>query len=184
MHIYIYIYFLDGSHSPTEHWFTKFPSGFSFFNKKNHTFWKILYRWSQEETETEDNFNCRREMYPQDEGHLWMTQSLGSKSTEKRSITWLMGLLFLPAERKWLFVQVALEVYITPRPLVSCFLLELSTEMSVGRRELSRTSDQPVPELCLHSMQQAELWRGKVHFSILPIPTSIIDPSIHLHCVL
>ncbi|MBV96982.1 Oncomodulin, partial [Eschrichtius robustus] len=67
------------------------------------------------------------------------------------------GKIGADAERKWLFVQVALEVYITPRPLVSSFLLELSTEMSVGRRELSRTSDQPVPELCLHSMQQTEL---------------------------
>lgn len=30
------------------------------------------------------NFNCRREMYPQDEGHLRMTWSLGSKSTTKK----------------------------------------------------------------------------------------------------
>lgn len=44
---------------------------------------------------------------------------------------------------KWPFVQVTLEVYITPQPLLSSFSLKLGADLSI-RRELTRMSDQPV----------------------------------------
>lgn len=80
--------------------------------------------------------------------------------------------------RKWPCAQVALEVCITPPPPPSSFLLKLSPEMSIGRWELTRMSDQPVTwAVCVACGRPTELRMSK-------LPTSVTHPSTHTHCAL
>lgn len=178
--MYINIYFLDYSHFPILIY--QSASDFSLFNKRILYKWKILYKWSQEEMEIKGNFNCRREMYPQDEGHLRMTQSLGSKSTKKK-VDYLTQGSPISANRvggsgslyRWPWVCI------TPRRLLNSFLLELSTKMSVGRRELTRMSNQPVtPALSAQLAADRTMKEGRKSISPSSLsPTSIIHPSTH-----
>lgn len=128
-----------------QYWFTKLPQIFHFLIKESFTSGRSFTsdhrkRWRSRAILTAGE-RCTLRMKVTLEWH-------GFWALSQRKKGWLLdsGVWYFCQQsgRKWFFVQVALDVCITPRPLLNSFLLELSTKMSVGRRELTLMSNEPV----------------------------------------